>query len=868
MAAADGGWRSVRSIRGKFEITPPPVSAHSAADQDKFYNLELSDPKVEFKSKHERDVTRPQEISSLKSGSITENVPDLISAPTTTPKHISNGYEDDLNDIADSSTAVPVMDFLKRKEVFQKAVNEKINDTANTLLRSKTSLNEVSSRSTRNSVSPNSFSSSESPRSPSTPTKLSGVIDFHYESSSLGSASNHSSPRTYKERFPRTKMFASNEESSTNPELLKNNSCKLSSVPRESGLSSSHNNSHNFRQKSGSPIRVLSKKECMNVESENRGRTKEPNRQSGRSRSLGEELKARREMEMKNKKNVLGNQQVHERRASSDAIDDHKCSSLQTSEFKDKQKMIEAVIKKGPKPVTEMETKNQSMLGKNPVNVFRKISFTSKQDKDLRNKIAKNESSTKVPPDNLNLKFRNDSPEDSDKSPSGKHKFSKMIPKLSPLSPSLKLPPNLLTRKADPSASESFKTSFKSSYNRHNTDHSMPGMTQPKRKTLPEEDLIKIRNKIVTRKSLDNAEPLPISSNKNGVSNINTNESTVKPLKPSQIYTLRHAENSDSIFTSPSKEEVPRFAKKSSNAESNEVPVRPPRRRNSGSPRKKNKAPMPPSTTSAININVQDSLPNDMTSNSVDKDMKNNSHDSDSPEGESKDSLDGVTINQEEPELPVGPPPKKPPRTFAYEIYNNYKIRRLSKSSSGSLSRTSTGSKDIEEIEKVVDPANLSNSLQESPPSDPVYAVPSKKNKRKESLPISEREKPAIAPKPAHVKNLVSKRLSVGDSPVGIDKDSCSNRIDRNSESDLESTAHHEKSEKQKHSVTGDPPLTSSSSRRQSFYENCDDPPSSLQTWSQIPTLSLLRDGKLDRQKSMSDETLVSSLVSERLKNV
>ena len=71
--------------------------------------------------------------------------------------------------------------------------------------------------------------------------------------------------------------------------------------------------------------------------------------------------------------------------------------------------------------------------------------------------------------------------------------------------------------------------------------------------------------------------------------------------------------------------------------------------------------------------------------------------DCESPESLSIDSPDGLNRSQEEPDLPPGPPPKKPPRTFAYEIYSTYKVRRLSKSRTGSLSRISTGSKELEE---------------------------------------------------------------------------------------------------------------------------------------------------------------------------
>ncbi|XP_045619343.2 muscle M-line assembly protein unc-89 isoform X2 [Procambarus clarkii] len=115
--------------------------------------------------------------------------------------------------------------------------------------------------------------------------------------------------------------------------------------------------------------------------------------------------------------------------------------------------------------------------------------------------------------------------------------------------------------------------------------------------------------------------------------------------------------------------------------------------------------------------------------------------------------------------IPVGPPPRKPPRTFAYDIYRN------GKTSNGEEVQ---GEKESGEINE--------NSQAETPPPQPIYAVPLKKKKNNKNFtpkpPIRSKSdltdhdisKPSIAPKPAHIITK-AKRASVVDPLSSTEKD-------------------------------------------------------------------------------------------------
>ncbi|KAK4295315.1 hypothetical protein Pmani_032126 [Petrolisthes manimaculis] len=120
------------------------------------------------------------------------------------------------------------------------------------------------------------------------------------------------------------------------------------------------------------------------------------------------------------------------------------------------------------------------------------------------------------------------------------------------------------------------------------------------------------------------------------------------------------------------------------------------------------------------------------------------------------------TTNTEDTEviegLPAGPPPKKPPRTFAYDIYKNTKPSKRA-----SQSQKSSG----------VDVNKSTESDPCSPPPPPIYAVPVKKKSRcnnnnncnnnsfspkppiRSKSDLSKQDvvspKPSVAPKPPHI---------------------------------------------------------------------------------------------------------------------
>lgn len=107
--------------------------------------------------------------------------------------------------------------------------------------------------------------------------------------------------------------------------------------------------------------------------------------------------------------------------------------------------------------------------------------------------------------------------------------------------------------------------------------------------------------------------------------------------------------------------------------------------------------------------------------------------------------------------LPPGPPPKKPPRTFAYDIYKNISMPSL-------------------EIEG--DDGSKKEKTEEKS-SPPIYAVPIKKknNKMIPKPPVrsksdlsKESNKPSVAPKPPHVL-AKAKRASLVDPLSNVEKD-------------------------------------------------------------------------------------------------
>ncbi|XP_068213080.1 uncharacterized protein [Palaemon carinicauda] len=122
------------------------------------------------------------------------------------------------------------------------------------------------------------------------------------------------------------------------------------------------------------------------------------------------------------------------------------------------------------------------------------------------------------------------------------------------------------------------------------------------------------------------------------------------------------------------------------------------------------------------------------------------------PSGKRPENVEHVEIES----LPVGPPPRKPPRTFAYDIYRSSKENR-----GEDLSPNEIG--------------DSNEKLEMSSPSVvPVYAVPLKKKKSELKLTpkppvrsnsdLSKRDliKPSVAPKPPHILSKV-KRTSVVD---------------------------------------------------------------------------------------------------------
>lgn len=132
-------------------------------------------------------------------------------------------------------------------------------------------------------------------------------------------------------------------------------------------------------------------------------------------------------------------------------------------------------------------------------------------------------------------------------------------------------------------------------------------------------------------------------------------------------------------------------------------------------------------------------------------------------EGNNDTTLDS-TVKSDMECLPVGPPPRKPPRTFAYDIYRHVKVSKS----------------DEEHGEKETGDSN-ENSQSETSNVTPIYAVPVKKKntkkiiakppvRSKSDLTSKDMSKPSIAPKPAHILTK-AKRASVVDPLSSIEKD-------------------------------------------------------------------------------------------------
>lgn len=129
-----------------------------------------------------------------------------------------------------------------------------------------------------------------------------------------------------------------------------------------------------------------------------------------------------------------------------------------------------------------------------------------------------------------------------------------------------------------------------------------------------------------------------------------------------------------------------------------------------------------------------------------------------------KDNTMESTVKSDTECLPVGPPPRKPPRTFAYDIYRNVKA---------SQSDEEQGEKESGDSHE--------NSQSKAPHAQPIYAVPVKKKNSKKFIakpPVRSKSdltnkdisKPSIAPKPAHILSK-AKRASVVDPLSSTEKD-------------------------------------------------------------------------------------------------
>lgn len=130
------------------------------------------------------------------------------------------------------------------------------------------------------------------------------------------------------------------------------------------------------------------------------------------------------------------------------------------------------------------------------------------------------------------------------------------------------------------------------------------------------------------------------------------------------------------------------------------------------------------------------------------------------PGGSAGESKSDFSENAEVEGLPMGPPPKKPPRTFAYDIYKNSKVSR--------------GAGEAAEGADSLGESSVSSSEKLNASPEPVYAVPVKKKKADKKLDIkppirsnsdlTKRElvKPSVAPKPPHIMTK-AKRASMVD---------------------------------------------------------------------------------------------------------
>lgn len=653
------------------------------------------------------------------------------------------------------------------------------------------------------------------------------------------------------------------------------------------------------------------------VQDYKRGRTLEPKNSHNRSRSVGSALK------LKNNENVSNMLPDKDNNLASRSwkMSSEDIGRIKSDRFRDKQKILEAVIKKkGPFHDVDCNSKQSTEDTRKTVNLFRKLSFTTKMDKDFHNKIAKGDmvnGEKRVFPDS---KISNI---EADNSNSGKNIISKIIPKLNPLS----------RRKDSPPNGNLYNQQIGITENLINTDmnkHALNAIGKNLINELKENHFldnrreVKDSNSIYKRSSEESIEvmsfPEKVSTsvklkreNKNEYllndelqkarskptifPKIVFHHKKESPVKPSQIYNIRHPKEDENTEQLTSSLYCPKSLPVVSNASSlqkyDEVekraedisptidpksdicsndrapPVRPPRRRNSGSPRKKHKAPLPP-VSNIVTSNCSELSLQMKMKDASDSSAQNSSVSTGDESFESLSGLDDEKLVSSTPDsnigaatvLPQGPPPRKPPRTFAYEIYCNNKIRRFSKSSIESSAHESCDLKDNSEITQ---PA-----VRKVSPSFPIYAVPIKKNSVQNNITkcedtktikselsskqMGENIKPAIAPKPTNIKSLSRKRLSLVES------------IDPRSEEEEEVVEELQKHAHLRYSFRNsgrnppaNPPPEPPSCPKPPKPSKPFEAPVSLQYWA---SHELLREcGQLSRQKSMSDETLASSSV-------
>lgn len=743
------------------------------------------------------------------------------------------------------------------------------------------------------------------------------AIDAHFTTNRSSGSSCSSSPRSPKKNvvieLDKERNFESTSDHDSDDEL---DSAELlrSRIPKytKHDKNSSSQNSEKCR-----PSRV--KNRCRNsptrkelvdeiipvfcVQDYERGKIIEPRQGHSRSRSVGSALKVDKNVQNREVTSSDDVSLVKKRwKMSSHELDRNYVDRYNHTCFKDKQMIVAAVInRKGDNNADTCNGSRQKMEdSKISSKVFRKFSFTSKTDKDLQNKSAKR--------DMCKENDKKSSPNNSLLQNTAKSKINKMIPSLNPL---------LTLRRNSPPSCGIISKEYKNYenipvlYKFNNGDKLLNAelMRELQETNLKNINDLSSSENITSEYLGDIGRPqeatLSIFKPKPEILPKTFLKSQKKaPIKPSQIYSIRHPESKESVhgletlnnqLNSPNKSASPvefdfslenklilsnegyssaenPIAAVQFNAETAVVngacapspPVRPPRRRHAVSGTKKQKAPLPPTSVIQNISSIKSSGPTEIAKESDDLQQNDSASNDEFVENfldnrASFSSSDGKGTPPPA-SLPQGPPPQKPPRTFAYEIYSNNKIRRLSKSSS------------CETADTIIHSQNVDASVDESYSKNaPIYAVPVKKHAITNKIPkvefknngysecnskTSETSKPAIAPKPAHIQSLSTKRLSLGES---ID-----NRSDEDEEN-LQKRAHLRYSCRRPRRDPPDtpPPQPPSGPKPTSGAESSAfaevDGPISLQGWSSYELLK--KEGHLNKHMSMSDETLSSSSV-------